>query len=184
MRDGKNHFIDISPSLSQHIPSDLSICGDVRQSFQTKGGVTHFCLNQKTFPKYLRGSTYSCKSWFWRNRGSPLVLIKTSHKQRAASSRSPSWAVSGPCLPAAAGGSALSLCCLQGTAPIFAFSCNGCDKTQSTMNPFTFCQVGNNHMCSGIWKWRVRNISHYCGKVCCQPFVSVRGFYATEKYPC
>lgn len=30
--------------------------------------------------------------------------------------------------------------CLQGTAPVFAFSRNGCDRTQSTMNSLTFAK--------------------------------------------
>lgn len=128
-----------------------SICRDVKQGLESKSvtqfsvtaRVTHF-LALKNFPKYLRASKYTLKSSGLMEHVKPLCPNKPSPQQTAASYSSFLW---GSLLNTAAQGAFFAL-----WSPEAARRDQACPlpsnvlgvTNQSTMNLFTFCQVGSN----------------------------------------
>lgn len=177
-------FPEINPDWWQHFLEHLQRC---QTRFRRASQLLTLVLQQelltlvlKKFSQIFKGFKVYPQILVWWNTWNHLVWIKLSPQQTAASSSSFLW---GSCLNTAAQGPCLSLCPLRLLAGIRSALCllmYWVWPNQSTMNPFTFCQVGSNHMGFGIWKWRVRNISHYCGKPRSQPFVSVKRVPATE----
>lgn len=144
MRDWKNSFF-FSQKLTQLDDSTfLSICRDVKQGLgeQVRELLT---LVLKKSSQIFKGLKVYPQTLVWWNTWNHLVLMKISPQQTAASSSSFLW---WSCLNTAAQGPCLSLCPprpLAGIRPALCLLTYWVWQNQSTMNPFTFCQVGSNH---------------------------------------
>ena len=140
---------EINPDWWQHFLEHLQRC---QTRFRRASRLLTLVLQQelltlvlKKFSQIFKGFKVYPQILVWWNMWNHLVRIKLSPQQTADSSSSFPW---GSCLNTAAQGPCLSLCPLRllaGIRPALCLLMYWVWQNQSTMNPFTFCQVGSNH---------------------------------------